>query len=301
AAEHGAGTEEVPAARAALAAFRHAGDVMGELEARAVLCGLLVALGEHDEARGQAEAVLALASRSGRIRDMAVAQNNLAWHDIRVGDLVAARRRLAAVDRLAAQCGEQRLRLIARANLAEVSRLEGRYAEAVEQGRRVLTALADLGDPGHRRRVLGTVGLALARDGRSAEAAEVLAELRPDRPSAPLAEDGWPEGARWQPVRGTLPGDGVCALIEGSLALHRGDRELAAEWFAAAAEAGVEGQDRRDVVEALVGLAASTGDPAVLDRLDRFRLRSGIRLLPNEEELLCALTAARSTGGRASA
>ncbi|SCL59998.1 Predicted ATPase [Micromonospora citrea] len=295
AAEHGAGAEEVPAARAALAAFREAGDVAGELEARAVLCGLLVALGEHGEAREQAEAVLALASRSGRIRDMAVAQNNLAWHDIRVGDLVAARRRLAAVDRLAAQCGEQRLRLLARANLAEVSRLEGRYAEAVEQGRRVLAALTDLGDPGHRRRVLGTVGLALARDGRSAEAAGVLAELRPDPPSPPSGEDGWPQGARWQ----SAPGDGICALIEGNLALHRGDRELAAEWFAAAAEAGAEGQDRRDVVEALVGLAASTADPAVLDRLDRFRLRSGIRLLPSEEELLHVLTTARISGSRA--
>ncbi|MFG3706763.1 ATP-binding protein [Micromonospora sp. NPDC047670] len=296
AAEHGAGAEEMPAARAALAAFRDAGDVTGELEARAVLCALLVALGEHGEAREQAEAVLALAGRGGRIRDMAVAQNNLAWHDIRVGDLVAARRRLAAADRLAAQCGEQRLRVLARANLAEVSRLEGRYADAVDQGRRVLAALADLGDPGHRRRVLGTVGLALARSGRPAEAAEVLAELRPAPPSPGPGEGGRPGGARWLPARGPRPEDGICALIEGNLALHRGDRDLAAEWFAAAAEASAEGQDRRDVVEALVGLAASTADPVALDRLDRACRRSGIRLLPHEEELLYALTTGRSAG-----
>ncbi|MEU4643174.1 helix-turn-helix domain-containing protein [Micromonospora sp. NPDC023814] len=303
AAEHGAGAEEVPAALAALAAFRDAGDVTGEVEAGAVLCALLVALGRHDEAREQAEAVLALAGRGGRVRDMAVAQNNLAWHDIRVGDLAAARRRLAAVDRLAAQCGEQRLRVLARANLAEVSRLEGRYADAVDQGRRVLEALADLGDPGHRRRVLGTVGLALARDGRLTEAAEVLAELRPTAtpvpPSPRLGEAGWLGDARWAPVRGTHPEDGIGALIEGSLALRRGDRELAAEWFAAAAEAGAEGQNRRDVVEALVGLAASTADPTVLDRLDRACRRSGIRLLPQEEELLYALTAGGRGGGPA--
>ncbi|MEU9505621.1 helix-turn-helix domain-containing protein [Micromonospora sp. NPDC048170] len=295
AAEHGAGAEELPAARWALAAFREAGDVIGESEARTVLCALLVALGEHDEARGQAEAVLALAVRHRRVRDMAVAQNNLAWHDVRVGDLAGARRRLAAVDRLAAQCGDQRLRMIARANLAEVSRIEGRYADAVEQGRRVVAALADLGDPSHRRRVLGTVGLALARDGRSVEAAEVLAELRlPPGPPVPRPGEAWSPG-RFQGA--TTPGvrleDGICALIEGHLALHRGDRELATEWFAAAAEAGVDGQGRRDVVEALVGLAASSGDPAVLDRLDRACRQGGVRLLPHEEELLYASTASR--------
>ncbi|MCM0678226.1 XRE family transcriptional regulator, partial [Micromonospora phytophila] len=300
AAEHGAGAEEVPAARAALAAFRHAGDVTGELEARSVLCALLIATGGHEEARQQAEAVLGLAARDGRVRDLAVAQNNLAWHDIRVADLPAARRRLAAVDRLAVQCGEQRLRVLARANLAEVSRLEGRYADAVDQGRRVAAALTDLGDPGHRRRVLGTVGLALARDGRSVEAVEVLAELRPPPAAVPPAasagrslpapRSGAAAGAAYGGIR---PEDGICALIEGNLALHRGDRELAAEWFAAAAAAGVDGQDRRDVVEALVGLAASTADPGVLDRLDRACWQSGFRLLPHEEDLLYALVAAR--------
>ena len=34
----------------------------------------------------------------GRTRDMAVAQTNLTWHDIRVGDLDGARRRLADVE-----------------------------------------------------------------------------------------------------------------------------------------------------------------------------------------------------------
>ncbi|MGN9775031.1 ATP-binding protein [Micromonospora sp. H33] len=305
AAEHGAGAEELPSARAALAAFREVGDVTGELEARTVLCALLIGIGDHDEAREQAEAVLALATRHGRTRDMAVAQNNLAWHGIRLGDLVAARRRLAAVERLATQAGEQRLRVLAQANLAEVARLEGRYADAVDRGRRTLSALTGLGDPGHRRRVLGTVGLALAQDGRTAEAAAVLAELRPT--GAPGAR-GRPAGNGWGAASGpsggpgraaagsdpvTGPADGVCALIEGNLALHRGDRELAAEWFAAAAEAAADSQDRRDLVEALVGLAASTADPAVLDRLDEVCRSSGIRLLPHEEQLLYALAAAR--------
>ncbi len=279
--EHGAAAQELPAARDALEVFHRAGDVAGELEARTVLCALLIATGGHGEARDQAAAVLALATRHHRARDMAVAQNNLAWHDIRVGDLAGARRRLAAVDRLAAQAGERRLRVLARANLAEVARLAGRYADAVAQGRRVVAGLAELGDPGQRRRALGTVGLALAQGGRPEEAAEVLSSLR-SRPTCAAA-------LRSEPARG-CPGrrreEGACALIEANIALRRGDRELAAEWFAAAAEAAVDGQDRRDVVEALVGLAASTGDPDVLDRLDRACREGGISLLPREAALL---------------
>ncbi|MET8362306.1 helix-turn-helix domain-containing protein [Micromonospora sp. NPDC005194] len=299
AAEHGAEVDELPTARAALEAFRQAGDVTGELEARSVLGALLTTVGGHDEAREQAEAVLRLAARNGRTRELAVAQNSLAWHEIRIGDLGAARRRLAAVDRLAAEGGEQRLRVLAWANRAEVSRLEGRYADAVDQGRRAASALFELGDPGHRRRVLGTVGLALAQDGRATEATEVLTELRAGGAEATVVVPGqqWVERVGLPRPRSddTVlswggPEAGICALIEGNLALHRGDRELAAEWFAAAAEAG---HDRRDVVEALVGLAASTSDPAVLDRLDRVCEESGIRLLPQESGLLYALMAAR--------
>ncbi|MGC4859973.1 ATP-binding protein [Micromonospora sp. DT41] len=300
AAEHGAEADELPTARTALDLFRQAGDVTGELEARSVLGALLTSVGAHDEAREQAESLLRLAARNGRTRDMAVAQNSLAWHEIRIGDLAAAHRRLAAVVRLAAEGGEPRLRVLAWANRAEVARLEGRYADAVDQGRRAVAALFELGDPGQRRRVLGTVGLALAQDGRAVEAAEVLAELRTGVSEAMLAAPGRRWGQRAGPPRPRSedavlswggPEAGICALIEGNLALHRGDRELAAEWFAAAVEAG---HDRRDVVEALVGLAASTADPAVLDRLDRVCAESGIRLLPQESGLLYALTAGRS-------
>ncbi|WP_433552122.1 ATP-binding protein [Micromonospora zamorensis] len=294
AAEHGASAEELPTARSALDTFLKAGDVTGELEARAVLGTLLISVGRHDEAREQAEVVLRLAARNGRTRDLAVAQNSLAWHEIRVGDLAAARRRLAAVDRLAAESGEQRLRVLAWANRAEVARLEGWYADAIDHGRRAMAGFSELGDPGHRRRVLGTVGLALAQDGRGAEATEVLTELRTGVAEAVAAGSGRVlprprSGDTALPWGG--PDAGLCALIEGNLALHRGDRELAAEWFAAAADEA--GQDRRDVVEALVGLAASTADPAVLDRLAQACQESGIQLLPQETGLLYALTAAR--------
>ncbi|MFR9774432.1 ATP-binding protein [Micromonospora sp. MS34] len=289
--EHGAGPEELSGARAALAVFHAAGEVTGELSARSVLCALLPAVGAHDEARDQAQALLEAARRHGRVRETAVAQTHLTWHDVRVGDLTGARRRLATVDRLAAECGDQRLRLQARASLAEVIRLEGRYVDAVEQGRRVAAALAESGDPGQRRRALGTVGLALAEQGRPAEALSVVAELRPVLPvlgqRSPTAVG--PTGT----VRARRPEDAVCALIEGHLALRRGDRELAAEWFEAAAAAAVDGRDRRDLIEALVGLAASTADVTVLDRLDRARRSSGISLLPREEELLYALVAGR--------
>ncbi|SCL68543.1 Predicted ATPase [Micromonospora eburnea] len=303
--EHDAGAEELPAARAALATFRSAGEVAGELSARMVLGALLPAVGGHDEARQQAEAVLELATRQGRTRDMAVAQAHLTWHDVRVGDLAGARRRLAAMERLAAQSGEQRLRMLARANLAEVHRLEGRFADAVQQGRRVAAALVELGDPGDRRRVLGTVGLALAQDGRAAEALAVAAELRPTLPvpgQRPPSGGGGVEQPGAGPAGeepGRRPEDAVCALIEGHLALHRGDRELATEWYAAAADAATGGgRNRRDVIEALVGLAVSTVDLAVLDRLDRARRSSGIGLLPREEDLLYALVARRGLRGR---
>ncbi|MFJ5601276.1 ATP-binding protein [Micromonospora parva] len=297
AAEHGAGAEELSTARAALDTFRRAGDVTGELEARNVLGTLLISVGRQEEAREQAEALLRLAARNGRTRDLAVAQNSLAWHEIRAGDLAAARRRLAAVDRLAVESGERRLRVLGWANRAEVARLEGWYADAVDRGQRAIEALSELGDPGRRRRVLGTVGLALAQDGRVAEATEVLAELRaggveslPARPTVPRQRSG-DATLRWGG-----PEAGLCALIEGNLALHRGDRELAAEWFAAASDNA--GQDRRDVVEALVGLAASTADPTVLDRLDRVCVETGIRLLPQESGLLYALVADRDGSTR---
>ncbi|WP_431728178.1 ATP-binding protein [Verrucosispora sp. TAA-831] len=265
--EHGAAGEELPTAQAALAAFRRLGDVPGELEARNVLGALLSATGRPGQAREQAEAVLAVATEAGLLRQMAIAQHHLAWHEMRVADLAAARRRLATVDRLGGQCGEQRLRVLARGTVAEVFRLEGRYVDAVGEARRVLAALADLGVPRHRRRVLGTLGLALAQDGRAAEAAEVLVELRPL--------------------------DGTGALIEGQLARHRGDREVAVEWFTAAAEMNREDRDRRRVVEALVGLAASTADPEVLDRLDLACRAGAVRLLPQEQELLYALSVGR--------
>ncbi|WBB55827.1 helix-turn-helix domain-containing protein [Verrucosispora sp. WMMD573] len=265
--EHGAGATELSTARAALAEFRRLGDVPGELEARAVLGVLLAATGRPGQAREQAEAVLALATEHGLTRQMAVAQHQLAWHEIRLGDLITARRRLAVVDRLGGQCAEQRLRVLARGTVAEVFRLEGRYADAADEARRVLTAFGDLGTPRGRRQVLGTLGLALAQDGRATEAAEVLAELRPL--------------------------DGTGALIEGHLALHRGAREVAAEWFTAAAEPDETGRDRRTVVEALVGLAASTSDASVLDRLEVACREGGIRLLEHEEELLYVLSVTR--------
>lgn len=275
AAEHGAGPSELPSAEAALDGFQALGDVVGELAARTQLTALWMSIGGYDEARRHGAAALALATRTGRTRDMAVAQNNLTWHEIRTGDLVAARRRLAAVDRLAAQCGEDRLRSLARANLAEVARLDRRYADAVTLGRRAIVALERLGDPGHRSRVLGTVGLALAQDGRAEEATEVLAQLRLLSPT---------DGTEAPDV------DGPAAAIEAALAMGRGDRDMAAEWYGVAAQAYAGGRDLRDVAEALVGLAAALDDPsaraAVVDRLGEVCKEGGITLLPGERAIV---------------
>ncbi|MDQ7906996.1 helix-turn-helix domain-containing protein [Phytohabitans sp. ZYX-F-186] len=282
AAEHGGGAEELPAAEAALTEFQRAGDLTGELAARSLLCALWMTTGGYDEARRHGEAVLALASRAGRIRDMAVAQNNLTWHEIRAGDLRAARRRLAQVDRLAAECGEHRLRALARANLAEVARLDGRYAEAEAVGRRAIAALAELGDPGHRRRVLGTIGRAHAQAGQVDEARVVLAEIRQ---LMAASEPATPERLALGRVE-----SGEAASIEAILAFQRGDKESAAEWFNAAAQAYAGGHDLRDVAEALVWLVASTEEPearrSVVDWLTSVCKEGGITLLPRERALI---------------
>jgi predicted ATPase len=261
--EHGEGLIELPELEAALAAFIQDGDVTGQLAARAQLCRVHQVYGNYTAAREHGEAALKLATTHGRTRDVLVAQNNLTWHDIRVGDLTAARRRLTAVQRLAAEVGEDRLRALAHANLAEVARLDGRYADAVAIGRRSLVLVAELGDPGQRLRMHGCVALALAQSGRAAEARAVMTEVG--------------EAA-------------VTELIEGYLALADGDRVAAADRFAAAAEALTGKHDVRDVVEALVGLATSTDDPhrraQVLIDLDELCRRSGVSLLARERTAL---------------
>jgi predicted ATPase/transcriptional regulator with XRE-family HTH domain len=263
AAEHGDGLVGLPEVEAALAEFIRLRDVSGQLAARTQLCGLHQAYGNFEAARAHGEAVLALATRHGRTRDVVVAQNNLTWHDIRVGDLAGARRRLTAVQRLAAELGEDRLRALAHANLAEVARLDGRYGDAVAIGERATVLLEELGDPGHRRRVLGIIGLARAQAGQLVPARIALADLRDT---------------------------GIAALVEAYIALAEGDRATATGRFAAAAEALRGRHDVRDVVEALVGLASSTDDPErrerVLADLDGLCTRSGVSLLARERVLL---------------
>jgi predicted ATPase/DNA-binding XRE family transcriptional regulator len=263
ASEHGDGLAELPECEAALATFTEQADVTGQLAARNQLCILHQAYGNYEESRRHGEAVLALATRHGRTRDMVVAQNNLTWHEIRIGDLYAAVRRLSAVQRLAGEVGEYRLRALAHANLAEVARLDGRYADSVAIGRRAMALLEELGDPRQRRRVQGCVGLALAQSGRRDEARAILAELADD-PLAPM--------------------------LEAYLALAGGDRETATERFGAAAESLAGQHDVRDVVEALIGVAVATEDPgrraSVLKELDGVCQHSAVRLLPRERALL---------------
>jgi predicted ATPase/DNA-binding XRE family transcriptional regulator len=240
--EHGAGAEELVSAKQAVHIFHQRNDVTGELAARTVLFALCTSTGDHDGAREHGLEVLALASRAGRLRDMAIAQANLTWHDICAGDLAAAQRRLAEVDRLTARSGDFRLRMLARGNLAEVLRLSGQLAEAAVVGRQALESLAELGDPGHRRRMLTTIGLAQAEAGELAGAERMLAQLR-----ASAAPDGGEDAA--------------CAVVEAAIAFARGHRRLAASWYATAADAYAGRHDVRDIAQALVGLVASTDDP----------------------------------------
>ncbi|MET7417956.1 helix-turn-helix domain-containing protein [Dactylosporangium sp. NPDC005555] len=263
---HGRGFAELWPTEAALEVLVAHGDAAGELAARAVLAGVWQAVGGADESRRHNEAMLGLAIRTGRIREIAVSQNNIAWHDIRTGDLATAARRLAGAGRRAAEAGDTRLQVLTQANLAEVARLDRRYDDAVDLARRAAAATAEVGDPTHRVRALGTLGQALAESGRLQEAAEVLVEL---------AE---------------LPGNaGASAMIGGYLGLAEGDRAAAAAAFETAANLLAGRDDIRDVLEALVGLAASAGAAdreRALGELDGICARGGLALLPREHSLL---------------
>ena len=267
--EHGAGAEEIDSANQALAAFERLDSVGGQLTAHTQLAALWMTTGNFGAARRHGEAALDMARRSGRTRDMAVAENNLTWHEIREGDLPAARRRLLAVDRLAGECGEERLRAVALANLAEVARLDGRPREAEKLGRIAMTELERVGDPNHRRRLLGTIGLALAESGQITAALVVLAKLRT------------PEDA---------PPDGPAAVVEASIALSRGEHKRAAECYTRAAEAYGGTHDPRDVAESLVGLIVSTPNfddrRAAVQRMAELCRANGIVLLRRERDLL---------------
>jgi predicted ATPase len=281
--EHGAGAEEMDSARQAVILFKERGDVTGELAARTVLFALCMGSGDFRGAREHSVEALSLASRTGRIRDMAVAQSNLTWHDIRDADLNAAQRRLAEVDRLTARSGDLRLRVLARGNLAEVLRLSGQLGESVVVGSQALELLGELGDPSHRRRVLTTIGLALAesaappaaerlREAPELEAADrILAELRAS------VEDAAAE-------------DASCAVVEAAIAAARGHRTLASSWYAAAADAYAGRHDLRDVAQALVGLVANTDDPAerkaALERLAELLASTGMALTSREQLII---------------
>ncbi|MDY7088112.1 MAG: helix-turn-helix domain-containing protein [Actinomycetota bacterium] len=268
--EHGDSAREIESASEALAEFERLAEVAGQLTAHAQLAGLWMSAGDFDRAREHGEDALALARRTGQARDLAVAENNLVWHEIRQGDLRAARQRLAVVHEQAGRCGERRLRALAQANLAEVQRLDGLPDEAARVGRRAMTELIKLGDPGHQRRLLATIGLALAEAGRVDEAAVVLEQLHPE-------ED---DDAK----------DGPAAVVEAALALSRSEPKRAAECYARAAEAYDGVHDPRDVVEALVGLIVSTPDEdereSAVRRLGLLCRSGGITLLSREREKL---------------
>jgi hypothetical protein len=134
--------------------------------------------------------------------------------------------------------------------------------------RRAAAAVAEVGDPTHRARVLGTLGQAFAEAGRASEAAAVLTELAAVPNSA-----------------------GTAALIEAYLALGRGDHPAAADAFESAANLLAGRDDVRDVLEALTGLAASAEPPRrdrALEELAGLRGRGRMALLAREHRLLAA-------------
>jgi predicted ATPase/DNA-binding XRE family transcriptional regulator len=281
--------DEAVSAAEALADFERLGVIEGQLTAHTQLAALAMGRGDYDQSRRHGLAALELARATGRTRDMAVAENNLTWHEIRAGDLPAARERLLAVDRLAERCGEHRLRALARANLAEVARLERKFTEAELLGRQAVSELEVLGDPIHRRRVIGRIGLALAEAGRVEDAMAMLAELSPPPVPMPVSPAPAYPAAPTSPAPVLSPPfmDGEVALVEAAIARVTGDPERAAEYYARAVDAYLGGPDPRDVFEALVGLAATTPDPERRQlALARLGDLSSITMLPHEREML---------------
>ncbi len=266
--EHDAGLEEISRAEYALQQFMLEGDVTGELAARTLLLVINQGAGRYDDARRQGESSLALATKTGRVRDMAVAQHNLIWHDLRNADLVNAQRRLAAVDRLSVRCGDHQLRALARANLAEVLRLDERYSESIRVAMQAAEMLAEVGHPAQRRKLQGVIGLAYALSGALDDAEKVLVDMRASQLTPAATETGE---------------DWDTTMIEATLAGQRGERMLAATWFSAAAQAGARGTDKRDVAEALVGLISMSDDTEpTRAQLRELCEQTGITLTPRE-------------------
>ena len=264
----GYGYEELAATERALRTFVARRDTTGELAARGILCVLWRTIGDYDRVRRHADALLELATRTGRNRDTACAYRHLAKDDVRHGQLGVAVRRLATARLRAAEVGDDRLRALIQADLAEIARLDTRFGDAVELGRRAAASLADLGDPAQRVRVQGTVARSLAESGRLVEAQTVLAELPVDGPGA----------------------FGLRAMVGGYVALAADDRERAVASFTAAGELLAGWDDARDVVEALVGVLVSADDPEQREEarsaLASACERSGMALLPRDRALL---------------
>jgi predicted ATPase/DNA-binding XRE family transcriptional regulator/tetratricopeptide (TPR) repeat protein len=265
---HGAGPAELAATERALATFVEHHDAAGELAARSVLGALWQAIGGSAQVRRHAEAIIAVALRTDRMRELAIGQNRLAWDDVRTGDLAVAATRLAAAAQRATEAGDLRILALVQANQAELARRDGRLRDAIDQARRTLPSLSQLGDPRHRVRLLGTLGQALAESGAIQDLPDVLDELASSTPGAA----------------------GVRALIEGYLALHSGDRAAAEAAFRAAANGLAGGDDARDVLEALVGVAASATDARrradALAELSGLCERTGLALLPRDRAML---------------
>jgi predicted ATPase/transcriptional regulator with XRE-family HTH domain len=75
--EHGEGLAELAVARQALETFTRLGDVSGELAAHSCLSMLWQAIGGYDDARHHGEAMLDLATRTGRAVEILAAHNDL--------------------------------------------------------------------------------------------------------------------------------------------------------------------------------------------------------------------------------
>ncbi len=270
--EHREGEAELAGTRRALATFAELNDVSGQLAAHTQLVALYHSDGAYDLAREHGEASFALATAANRQRDILVASTNLTWHDIRTGDLARARTRLTALRTLAGELGESRLASLALANLAEVERLDRRFAEAITIGQRAAIVLEQQGDPRHRQSVQGTVAMAMAESGRPNDARELLKSMRS------TSDDGTP--------------DGTVAMIEAYVALASGGRSAAAGRFAAARETLVGRADVRDMVEAMVGYAATVADETEARNaradLEAVCATSAVTLLPKDRALLAA-------------
>lgn len=121
--------------------------------------------GDNSECRRLNEAALATAQQAGSERGMALGCIGLSRADFRDGDYAGGAAHAARADEHALACGAEDLRVTALHMRAELTRAQGKYAEAVPMYERLLAADQASGDDGSLAMEHANLGSVLLQTG----------------------------------------------------------------------------------------------------------------------------------------